>query len=313
MFGVIYKILNKANGKIYFGQTRNKRGFYGRYYYKCDTDIERVYKFHKHLKEKGRSYNSHLLSAIEKYGFECWEIDKQFDTADNLETLNKLEDLYIRSYQTVLRSKGYNNKFGGDSNLMLEETKIKISQKAKLRTGSKNSFYGRKHSAKTIESIRAKQTGKKYSIETNSKKGKQGNEHNNSKKVVCLNTKEIFSYMGDACIKYDLSRGHLTSCCKGDRKSCGNVNGEKLVWKYYDDYINLREEEIKAEIEKVQNIKTNNKPIICITTNKTFLSTLEAAKYYNIKSSSSITACCKGKYKYCGTLENGTKLQWKYL
>ena len=34
VFGIIYKIVNTKNGKVYIGQTSNKYGFNGRYYSK---------------------------------------------------------------------------------------------------------------------------------------------------------------------------------------------------------------------------------------------------------------------------------------
>ena len=54
------------------------------------------------------------------------------------------------------------------------------------------------------------------------------------------------------------------------------------------------------------------KKVICITTGKIFNTIKEAGEYYNIKSSSHITGCCKGKRNSCGILDNGDKLQWKY-
>lgn len=50
--------------------------------------------------------------------------------------------------------------------------------------------------------------------------------------------------------------------------------------------------------------------IICVTTNKVFLSATEAAKYYNI-TLSNIIKCCKGIGNYCGWFNN-EKLKWMY-
>ena len=54
------------------------------------------------------------------------------------------------------------------------------------------------------------------------------------------------------------------------------------------------------------------KPIICITTGCCFNTSREAADYYNIKSSSNIRDCCRGKKTSSGKL-NGEKLVWKYI
>ena len=54
----------------------------------------------------------------------------------------------------------------------------------------------------------------------------------------------------------------------------------------------------------------NRRNVICITTGKIFDCITEAGDWYNV-SISSISLCCKGKYKHAGEL-NGIKLQWKY-
>lgn len=50
-----------------------------------------------------------------------------------------------------------------------EETRVKISQKAKERIGEKNSFYGKTHSAETREKIKKSVTGLDHSDETRKK------------------------------------------------------------------------------------------------------------------------------------------------
>lgn len=58
---------------------------------------------------------------------------------------------------------------------------------------------------------------------------------------------------------------------------------------------------------------SKHKDIICLTTNKIFHTQKEAGEFYNIKSPSHITDCCKGRRKYCGKLKDGTKLEWMFL
>jgi hypothetical protein len=56
-----------------------------------------------------------------------------------------------------------------------------------------------------------------------------------------------------------------------------------------------------------------SKSVICITTNMVFYGMSEGARYYGIKDSSNIGTVCRGKRRYCGKLEDGTPLVWRYL
>ena len=72
--------------------------------------------------------------------------------------------------------------------------------------GEKNGMYGKNH---TKESIRKMETS-----------------------VICLTTKKIFYGIKEAGRFYEIkSYSHISSCCNGDRKSCGKYNGTPLVWR----------------------------------------------------------------------------------
>ena len=70
-----------------------------------------------------------------------------------------------------------------------------------------------------------------------------------------------------------------------------------------------------SEIRKGRNKGGDNptsKSVICLTTNMIFSSATEGAEYYE-RSVSKVVACCRGKQKYAGKLEDGTPLTWMYL
>ena len=73
-------------------------------------------------------------------------------------------------------------------------------------------------------------------------------------------------------------------------------------------------EETKKKMSEAQKGKNHPKAkkVMCITTGKTFDTVKEAGEYYKCKASH-ISACCKGKRKTAGKLEEGTKLEWKYI
>lgn len=95
-YGVIYKITNKINGKIYIGQTRQAK------------PKNRIAEhFTKRVKNP-----SMLYLAAKKYGrnnFE-WEIIASADSQDNL---NYLEKYFITFYRSLTKEHGYNICIGG--------------------------------------------------------------------------------------------------------------------------------------------------------------------------------------------------------
>lgn len=111
VYGIIYKITNILNGKVYIGQTTKKRGFLDRYPNK-GRGIERVYNFHKKNKNRNEGYNVHLLNSIEKYGFDAFTVDEVFDIAFTKEELNEKEILYIKRFDSF--NNGYNCTLGGE-------------------------------------------------------------------------------------------------------------------------------------------------------------------------------------------------------
>lgn len=110
-YGIIYKIKNKINGKIYIGQTKSDRGFNSRY---CANGqgIERVYNYYLNNKGSGK-YNIHLIRSIEKYGIDSFEVDEIFDIAFSKQELDIKEKCWISIYKTLDSKYGYNKRDGG--------------------------------------------------------------------------------------------------------------------------------------------------------------------------------------------------------
>lgn len=111
-YGIIYKIENTENHKIYIGQTTNPRGFKGRY--SCDgIGAERVYRRMWYEKQRGVQINMHLFKAFEKYGTNTFIVDEVLDTALTAEELNEKEIYYIAKFNSY--HNGYNMSIGADN------------------------------------------------------------------------------------------------------------------------------------------------------------------------------------------------------
>ena len=275
-YGVIYKITNKTNGKVYIGQTIKDRGFNGRYDY-SGVGIERVYKVLLiNKKSKSKFCNTHLLTSIEKYGLDSFDVCEVFDVAFSKYELDIKERTWISIYKSTNRNYGYNFTHGGSNGKPVAD----VNRRNSLSKIGKN--------------LRS--------------------ENPNSKKVICLTTNEIFNCTIDAAERYKLNRTAISQACSGKRKLAGSLeNGEKLVWMYYDEYINNKlEVENRLNPEYIKP-KSTCKKVVCLTTGIVFNSISEAALYYNQKSNANISSCCKGKLDYSGKLPDGTKLVWEYL
>jgi group I intron endonuclease len=136
------------------------------------------------------------------------------------------------------------------------------------------------------------------------------------KQVVCINDKKIFESISEGQKYYNIkSNSGICECCSGKKKSCGKhpTTGEKLIWMYYKDYVNMSKEYLENFKNKMikNNYKNNSKKIICITTLKVFDKIVDASNCYKVDKSS-ISACCKNKLKTAGKLQDGTKLVWMY-
>lgn len=132
----IYCITNKINGKKYFGQS---------------IDVERRLYEHK----CNRKHNSHLKSAIDKYGVDnfTFELYKECESND----MDELERLLIQVNDTMNPLKGYNKESGGNNNKSLSyETKRKISDTLK---GSSGYWEGKSRSEETKHKISESKKG----------------------------------------------------------------------------------------------------------------------------------------------------------
>lgn len=118
---IIYCILF-PNGKRYIGKTE------------CSLEKRKVQ--HKHHSKYGKTT---LYNAIRKYGWDNldWVI---LEECENVDTLNRQEEDWIRRFKTLNYDKGYNLREGGEGGKHHETTKMKISL---ANSGENNGMYGK--------------------------------------------------------------------------------------------------------------------------------------------------------------------------
>lgn len=132
IYGIIYKIINKVNNKVYIGQTIRKGGFNGRYSSQ-GKGIERVYNhLLKNINGKTfKSFNYFLFKDIKQYGFDNFDVDEKFDITYTKEELNRKEKEYIKKYKS--NKKGYNRTIGG-SNIKGKKKLLKVKSILNYKT-----------------------------------------------------------------------------------------------------------------------------------------------------------------------------------
>lgn len=150
--------------------------------------------------------------------------------------------------------------------------------------------------------------------------------HHNYKRITLYKDKKYKSFFVHVLVAKSFipNPNNLPQVNHKDENRENNVytNLEWCTEKYNCNYGNRNKKlsKIMKKGTKVQNKiqktrKLNNigrTKVICITTGKIFNSLKEAGDYYGFNSGN-ISKVIKGERKYCGKLDDGTPLKWKYL
>ena len=344
VYGIIYAIRNKINDKYYIGQTVNDN-IYIRY---------GIGKYMNPIKRLGeKHHNEHLRNAINKYGYENFEIIEVLDKAYSYEELDNLEKDYIFLCKTEYGGV-YNTTSGGKGNYKIsEESKKKVSNSLKK-------FYdneSKEHKEKRIKNCH------------------NGFDNSMSMPIICItfvekniNHKKIFETISEAVsyfkenniVKY-ISNTKISNNCKGKINFASKLlnDGTPLVFKFLFDVdkdylLKIKEVETNKKqielidiwLEKIKDpeflksiedrIKTiekatkktieNNSGINCkfskvlysSTLNKIFFTAKEAQDFTRDKTkfkliASNTSKCCRGILDYSGVTIDGIKIRWNYI
>lgn len=189
----IYSIINTANGKIYVGQT--KQGY--------------LKRFAQHLCPADGS--PRLRNAVKKHGKKVF-VCELLDIALDRHTANEKEKMWIKLLGTYANKNGYNLSMGGSIGEFNEETLKKMSDSHK---GEKNHFYGKHHTEET----------KAYLSKI--KKGRfTGKDHHRARKVLCVESGEVFDTVKEAEEKNGIAHGKISAVCNKEygRRTAGGYH-----------------------------------------------------------------------------------------
>lgn len=207
MNGIVYKITNKINNKIYIGQTT--KSLQERWYRHC----------YEALSKKSKTK---LGRAIRKYGEHSFSLE----IVESTSNLNKREKFWIDYYGSNT-SKGYNIKVGGEGGPHAKSTKNKITRanrnrvwtdemrnnmsKAMKKWHKKRGFVPISNQHK--QKITLANIGRPMSLKT--KEIFEARNKKISKPIICIDTKKEYESIMSACRDLNLNDGHLRMHLKG--------------------------------------------------------------------------------------------------
>lgn len=163
----IYQIKNKTNNKIYIGSTNN---------------INKRWNNHRCKLRKGEHENNYLQQAWNKYGEEVFEFSILEEVNDN----NRIEReiYYLNETKCYEREVGYN-----------------FDKNPTDKSGSKNPFYGKKHSQEIKEKMKLAANNRSEELKK-SMGSKNKGQNNKSAKLNLETAREIRKIYAGGNITY---------------------------------------------------------------------------------------------------------------
>lgn len=182
IYGSIYEIVNKVNGKVYIGQTTK--------------NIRARWSAHK-SEAKFTKRPGKLHAAIRKYGHENFTIE-MLTTASSKDELDLLEQIYIDGLGG-LGTNGYNLKDGGAHGKYSKESREKMSKSLKGKPA-----WNKGQKCKPMSDEQKKLVSLNF-------KGKPSKRR---KQVIDM-FGNVFPHAGDAALMYGVSRNSVNDVCLG--------------------------------------------------------------------------------------------------
>ena len=273
---------------------------------------------------KGYIKNQYFYRSIEKYG---WSNFQHNIIAENLTKHEacEFEKTLIKELKSNDYHFGYNICSGGESGkhgvptskLQKEVTSKRLKelwQDEEYRTREvqklrdlHNDEWRKNQSEKTKEKwkdpiYREAHSGTNHHSYGITREKLYGSDNYNAKKIVCLNTNEIFDSMVEAELKYGLYKGGIGDVCNKRRSHCGiDKDGLKMVWCFYSEFetMSLEEKDLLIKNANKKNYDIT-KFVVNLDTKQLFSTQTSGAKHCGINSPCNIGQACRNNTKSGG-------------
>lgn len=209
----------------------------------------------------GRGYvkNTYFFKAIVKYG---WDNIQHIIIAENLskDAACSLEIALISGCKTTDPMYGYNISTGGESGTNGVKYGVEFRQKVRDRMlGPANPMRGKRASKETKQ---RQSIARKGQWSEKQQKALRNTWDANRKKVICIETKEIYASASDAANQNGVTERCIRDACLGRQKRSNGFH-----WEYYNE-------------GKDYSIK--DYPVYCIETKIAYASNREAARRFSV-------------------------------
>lgn len=200
----IYLLTNLINNHLYVGKSIN---------------IEKRFVNHINTSNNPNSpeYNYPIHRAIRKYGSENFNLSILENIEPYVEDIaNQQEKYWIQKLNTFYSNEHYNATLGGDGKL---GRKLSLEERKKLSQKQKEAY----------QTTQGKLRAKKHSIHISGKNNPNYGKHLNGKRVLCVETQQIYASARAAAKDVNRSHTSIISACLGKTKTSANFH-----WKYLE-------------------------------------------------------------------------------
>ena len=222
MYGIIYKVTNQENNKVYIGQT-------------IQTLQERKNK-HYYKARQEDNYNTHFINALRKYPENSftWEI---IDTANSQEELDKKEKEWIAYYNSV--KEGYNTKDGGET--------IVVTDKFLEKCGSHHFYAFDLKGNKLGEFLNQREFAREHNMSKGDVYRMLHNQLYYSNDVICIDKATFTQERLDECVQ--VAKGKTTPFI-ARKIETGEVFGPFINKTKCKEFLNLKSNHIREVLDK---------------------------------------------------------------
>jgi group I intron endonuclease len=275
----VYIATNLVNGKFYIGVTT--QGRLGR----------RIYEHGRAADSSKKQYKNKFYNAIRKHGIKNFH----FEVVERYPTM---AEGFVAEIRLIAELKPqYNSTKGGEHPRGGGPLSPEGRERQKAACRGNKWRLGKSHTLEVREKLSRAAIANPVALKTFGHLGPIAI----SKKVVCLNTGEVYKSASEAARQNNLDKGSVISICQRSKRRVAAGKGD-LVFRYLGDHLG-GEDEVRQMLSKRRIL---SKEVVCMNDGAIYPSLLNASKTCGIPHGTLQRHCIDSR-----PLKNG--LRFKYV